>query len=75
MYDKFVGFVEDLEKIGKSIDTTQVAYSSAMNKLQSGSGNLIKRVQDIEKLGAKTTKSLSEKYLEKNDNQPLKLEQ
>ncbi|MBK9671585.1 MAG: DNA recombination protein RmuC [Bacteroidetes bacterium] len=75
LYDKFVGFVEDLEKIGKSIDTTQVAYSSAMNKLQSGSGNLIKRVQDIEKLGAKTTKSLSEKYLEKNDNQPLKLEQ
>lgn len=75
LYDKFVGFVEDLEKIGKSIDTTQAAYSSAMNKLQSGSGNLIKRVQDIEKLGAKTTKSLSEKYLEKNDNQPLKLEQ
>ncbi|HRH01417.1 MAG TPA: DNA recombination protein RmuC [Bacteroidia bacterium] len=75
LYDKFVGFVEDLEKIGKSIDTTQIAYSSAMNKLQNGSGNLIKRVQDIEKLGAKTTKSLSDKYLEKNDNQPLKLEQ
>ncbi len=75
LYDKFVGFVEDLEKIGKSIDTTQIAYSSAMNKLQNRSGNLIKRVQDIEKLGAKTTKSLSDKYLEKNDNQPLKLEQ
>ena len=74
LYDKFVGFVEDLEKIGKSIEGTHTAYNSAMNKLQSGSGNLIKRVQDIEKLGAKATKAIPEKYIEKSENTSLQIE-
>jgi len=58
LYDKFVGFVGDLEKIGKSITTTQNNYNDAMNKLQTGNGNLIARVENIKKLGAKTTKEL-----------------
>ncbi len=64
LYDKFVGFVDDLDKIGKSIDTSKTAYESAINKLHKGSGNLVKRAQDIEKLGAKTTKQLSSKFIE-----------
>ncbi|MEO6884549.1 MAG: DNA recombination protein RmuC [Bacteroidia bacterium] len=71
LYDKFVGFVEDLEKIGKSIDTSKSAYESAFNKLKSGSGNLIKRAQDIEKLGAKSTKKLSEKLIESDEEKGL----
>jgi DNA recombination protein RmuC len=67
LYDKFVGFVEDMEKIGKSIDTSKTAYDSAINKLHKGSGNLVKRAQDIEKLGAKTTKQLSSKFIENED--------
>lgn len=74
LYDKFVGFVEDLERIGKTIEGTQTAYNSAMNKLQTGSGNLIKRVQDIEKLGAKATKSIPEKYIETSENTSLQIE-
>jgi len=58
LYDKFVGFVTDLEKVGKSISAAQNNYSDAMNKLNTGSGNLVSRVENLKKLGAKTTKEL-----------------
>ncbi len=62
LYDKFVGFLEDMDKIGKSIDGSRNAYEAAINKLYKGSGNLVKRAQEIEKLGAKTTKQISTKF-------------
>jgi DNA recombination protein RmuC len=58
LYDKFVGFIADMERIGRSISSTQNNYNDAMNKLQTGSGNLVSRVESIKKLGAKTTKEL-----------------
>jgi Uncharacterized protein conserved in bacteria len=58
LYDKFVAFVTDMEAIGKSIDTTRKTYDSALNKLYSGSGNLVRRAENIRKLGAKTSKEL-----------------
>jgi DNA recombination protein RmuC len=58
LYDKFVGFIEDMESIGKSIDSTRKNYEQATNKLYTGSGNLVKRAESIKKLGAKTTKEL-----------------
>ena len=58
LYDKFVGFVNDLERIGKSIDSTRNNYDQAMNKLQTGSGNLIRRVEQLKTLGAKANKEL-----------------
>jgi DNA recombination protein RmuC len=71
LYDKFVGFIEDMDKIGKSIDTSKIAYEGAINKLHKGSGNLVKRAQDIEKLGAKTTKQISSKFI--NNDSPSQL--
>lgn len=64
MYDKFVAFVDDLEKIGKAIDGTQKAYDAALNKLSSGRGNLINQAEGLRKLGVKATKRISEKLLE-----------
>lgn len=58
LYDKFVAFLADMEAIGKSIDSTRKTYDSALNKLYSGSGNLVRRAENIRKLGAKTTKEL-----------------
>lgn len=58
LYDKFVAFVNDMEAIGKSLDSTRKTYDSALNKLYSGSGNLVRRAENIRKLGAKTTKEL-----------------
>lgn len=71
LYDKFVGFVEDMDKIGKSIDASHTAYENAINKLHKGSGNLVKRAQDIEKLGAKTSKQISSKFIENNEASQL----
>lgn len=71
LYDKFVGFIEDMDKIGKSIDASHTAYESAVNKLHKGSGNLVKRAQDIEKLGAKTTKQISSKFIENDETSQL----
>jgi DNA recombination protein RmuC len=77
LYDKFVNFVGDLESIGKGIDSTRKTYEQAMNKLHTGSGNLIRRVEKIKKLGAKTTKELPKNLIENelqlNDSQENEL--
>jgi DNA recombination protein RmuC len=66
LYDKFVGFLDDMEKIGKHIDLTQKAHDDAFKKLQFGSGNLISKVEKIKKLGAKTksTKQIDSRLLD-----------
>jgi DNA recombination protein RmuC len=71
LYDKFVGFIEDMDKIGKSIDNSRLAYESAINKLHKGSGNLVKRAQDIQALGAKTTKQIAPKFIESEETPQL----
>ncbi|MBR0339989.1 MAG: DNA recombination protein RmuC [Alistipes sp.] len=58
LYDKFVGFVEDMENVGKSLRSAQQSYEGAYNKLSSGKGNLITKVEQIRKLGVKTDKQL-----------------
>ncbi|PRY11959.1 DNA recombination protein RmuC [Pontibacter ummariensis] len=64
LYDKFVGFVEDLKTIGKHIENSQSSYNSAMNKLTEGKGNLIRRVEILRELGAKTSKTLDDNLLQ-----------
>ncbi|QPH38062.1 DNA recombination protein RmuC [Pedobacter endophyticus] len=64
MYDKFVGFVADMENIGKHIKNGQDAYDRALNKLSVGSGNLTNTSEKIKKLGAKATKQIDAKYLD-----------
>lgn len=64
LYDKFVGFVSDLQKVGEHIDKSQKVYGEAMGKLNTGSGNLIGRVENLKKLGAIANKSLDAMLLE-----------
>ncbi|WP_372648160.1 DNA recombination protein RmuC [Draconibacterium sp.] len=64
LYDKFVGFIIDMENIGKNLATTQKTYELAVNKLHTGAGNLVRRAENIKKLGAKATKELPQKMLE-----------
>jgi DNA recombination protein RmuC len=71
LYDKFEGFVADLIKIGKKIDESKVEYQGAMNKLVEGSGNLIKRVENLKKMGAKTQKSLPENILKRAEQDEI----
>jgi DNA recombination protein RmuC len=65
LYDKFVSFTEDLINIGKKIDDTKGYYSEAMKKLYDGSGNIIRRIENIKALGAKATKSIGQNLLDK----------
>jgi len=69
LYDKFVGFLNDMEKIGKHIEQTQKAHDDAFKKLQYGSGNLIGKVEKIKKLGAKTksNKHIDTKFLDQGE--------
>lgn len=58
LYDKFASFVDDLEKIGKKQLEANEAYDKAMNKLKTGSGNLMISAEKLKKLGVKTKKKL-----------------
>ena len=68
LYDKFVAFTEHLIKVGDSLKTTKKNYDGAMNKLSDGTGNLIKRTEDIKKLGAKASKQIDSRLLERSDS-------
>ncbi len=65
LYDKFKNFVDDLIEVGKKMDGAKSSYSEAMNKLTTGNGNLIKKIEDIRKLGAKATKELPPSLIER----------
>ncbi len=65
LYDKFEGFVSDLIKVGNSLESSQVSYKEAMNKLVDGRGNIIKKVENLKKLGAKTKKTLPAKLIDR----------
>ena len=58
MYNKFVGFVEDMQKIGSRLNSTQTAYNDGMKKLSEGTGNLVRRAEELRKMGANTSKQL-----------------
>ena len=61
LYDKFAGFVTDIEDIGINLNRTQKSYDSAMNKLSTGNANLIKRAEEFLDLGVKPKKQITTK--------------
>lgn len=67
LYDKFEGFVSDLIKVGNNINSSQHSYQDAMNKLSEGKGNLVSKVENLKKLGAKTKKNLPQKLLDRSN--------
>ena len=68
LYDKFVAFTEDLKNVGRHLDTTQKVYVEAAKKLYEGKGNLINRAEKMKKLGAKTSKSVDQKLLDRAED-------
>jgi len=71
LYDKLVNFLEDLDKLGKQLNTVSKTYDEVHKKITSGRGDLISRAKNLEKLGAKTSKKMPERYdlLEENDTE------
>ena len=70
LYDKFVGFLEDMEKLGAQLQTTQRTYNDAFSKLSSGRGNLIGKTERLRELGAKASKSIKSHLLDQEDAAP-----
>ena len=63
LFDKFAGFIESVEKLGKQIVTVQKSYDEVFNRLHVGAGSITTQFQKLEKLGAATSKSLPEHIL------------
>jgi len=60
LYDKFVGFIENLQEIGKHIDQAKEAYNDSFNQLSSGKGNLVSQATTLKNLGIKNKKEIPE---------------
>jgi len=69
LYDKFVGFVEDLVSMGKSMKKSQTDYEEVMKKLTTGTGNLVNRAEKMRQLGAKTNKEINPRILERAEGE------
>ncbi|RCX03462.1 DNA recombination protein RmuC [Marinomonas foliarum] len=63
MYDKFSGFVQDMDDIGSKLDAVSRTHESALKKLTAGRGNLVARAEKLKLMGAKTSKALPVEYL------------
>jgi DNA recombination protein RmuC len=68
LYDKFVGFIDDMEKLGQRIDQAQTSYHDAFNKLKTGKGNLIRTAEKVRELGVKPSKTLPTGLLDSTEN-------
>lgn len=64
LYDKFVGFVADLEEVGVRLGKASDSYEEAMKKLKTGSGNLVGHCEKLQTLGVKAKKQLSKAMLD-----------
>lgn len=64
LYDKFVGFLDDFKALGNSMEKSQKTYNDAFNKLSTGNGNLIGKIEKLKELGLKTNKQIDKNLLE-----------
>lgn len=65
LYDKFSAFTDDLVKVGKNLNTTQTTYQEAMKKLSEGKGNLVRRAESLREMGAKATKQIDSRIVDR----------
>jgi DNA recombination protein RmuC len=64
LYEKFVGFVDDLQAVGKGLRSADSSYQSAMSKLSEGPGNLVRQAAMLQNLGIRTSKQLPARLLD-----------
>ncbi len=72
LYDKFAGLLEDLQEIGSRLESTRKSYDKAMNKISTGKGNLLRRVEQIKQMGAETKKNIPSEYFDTDLELPEK---
>ncbi|MBE8182625.1 MAG: DNA recombination protein RmuC, partial [Candidatus Portiera sp.] len=69
LYDKFVGFIEDMDKLGKSLDTAQQSFTGAQNKLHQGRGNLLGQADKMGESAKGLISGKSNKSSKQKDNE------
>lgn len=67
LYDKFVGFLKDMETVSINLERANKSHQEALKKLHTGSGNITGKIEKIKKLGATANKQIDPLYLENND--------
>ena len=67
LYDKFQSFSEDLIKVGNNLNTTKNTYEDAMKKLTDGKDNLVRKTERLRELGAKASKKINTKLLDRSE--------
>lgn len=68
LYDKFAGFVDDMDQTRRSLDLLGRNFNSAMNKLCEGKGNLVSAAEKLRKLGLTTRKKIKSQFLDDDDS-------
>jgi DNA recombination protein RmuC len=71
LYDKFVGFLGDMQILGKRLDNARESYDGAMGKLATGGGNIVRQVEQLKEMGAKATKSIPAQLIEDDPAESL----
>lgn len=64
LYDKFAGFVENLQAVGDRLRQAQLSYESALSQLSTGAGNLLRQTEQLRELGARNSKQVDRNLLE-----------
>ena len=71
LYDKFVGFTENMKAIGKQIDRSKEIYEDAYKKLTSGRDNLVRKTEKLKSLGAPSSKNIDYQILQDSENEEV----
>jgi DNA recombination protein RmuC len=69
LYDKFSGFVDNLQSVGDRLRQAQQSYDDAFSQLSTGSGNLLRQTDLLRELGARNTKQLDSQLLEQSKDE------
>lgn len=64
LYDKLVGFVDDLDRLGDRLNQAKDVYDKAYGKFTTGRGNVIRQAEMLKVMGVKPTKQLSQNLIE-----------
>ena len=71
LYDSFVALIGDLASIEKSFKSVSDGFTSVMNRLSEGRGNITKRIENLKKLGAKAKKQIPQELLSKEEDEDM----
>ncbi len=71
LYDKFASFIDNMEGVGKKLDDATQTYTEALKQLTTGRGNIVGRIEELRKMGAKANKQLPERLITETDNDEM----